>query len=773
MGQARERQSDRFVQGPDGAGDDRRRRAQRQAPSRPDGRRVHGRQHGLVARVRLRGEGLPAPHRQRHVLRGGEDPHDAGLRRERRAHRESGGHHADDHPADDGPRQGDRRRDGRVPDGPVPQHRHDRGLPIARDRAGRPARRPPRCGVHLRRDRGLLPGHDPGPPRAVPVGPPGGGRTGRIGGAERPAGRDAPHRGRRSGFRAAAAGPRRGRRGHRGLDRRRVRDGPPGDPGGGPLGRSLERGEPRRGAGRGPPARVGGARGHDPGRFGDEVPRRQPVRVNPLRAVAGHPRFAALAGALCITFSGIFYRWSEVSPSTGVVFRCLYGLPLLALAAWVERRDLGPMSPRAVRLSAFAGRVLRGGPADVPLRRGQHRGGAGHDDGQPPGGDRRAGGVGPVGRAAAAERRHRAPDHAVRGRPDLRTGRRRRVRHERAARRRHRPRHRGVLRRLPPGHPAGHAGPSRRGSRDGRDGRLRARRGGLRHDRRRLRPGAVAAVPRVPAGARRHEPVDRLHPDPGVAAAAPGRAHLGDPADPAGDDRAVRGAAARRGALTGADRRRRARRGRSGARDRCHRSGARRPARDLRAGRLAQASGGRGRLRPVGVRQSGLGDDVVAPLVRVPGRGVGRALVVGQRPGLRVDVVRDAGVADLDHAGRHHVRQALDDVRRRHVRRDRPQGLEVDQREDDRPARLAVPGGPQHRAAGGAMRLDERGHGLGPHPDHPGRPEQGRRQVVHLGRREVDAVGHLTDRSGLRRCRLAVARLAPGQAGRHGAVGIG
>ena len=77
--------------------------------------------------------------------------------------------------------------------------------------------------------------------------------------------------------------------------------------------------------------------------------------MNPLRAAAGHPRFAALAGALCITFSGIFYRWSEVSPSTGVVFRCLYGLPLLALAAWVERRDLGPMSPRAVRLSAFAG----------------------------------------------------------------------------------------------------------------------------------------------------------------------------------------------------------------------------------------------------------------------------------------------------------------------------------------------------------------------------------------------------------------------------------
>jgi drug/metabolite transporter (DMT)-like permease len=77
--------------------------------------------------------------------------------------------------------------------------------------------------------------------------------------------------------------------------------------------------------------------------------------VNPLRAVARHPRFAALAGAFCITFSGIFYRWSEVSPSTGVVFRCLYGLPLLALAAWAEHRELGPMSRRTVRLSAFAG----------------------------------------------------------------------------------------------------------------------------------------------------------------------------------------------------------------------------------------------------------------------------------------------------------------------------------------------------------------------------------------------------------------------------------
>lgn len=71
--------------------------------------------------------------------------------------------------------------------------------------------------------------------------------------------------------------------------------------------------------------------------------------------LAEHPRLAALFGALCISFSGIFYRWSEVSPETGVVFRALYGLPFLAAIAWVEWRRMGPMSPRAIRLSLLAG----------------------------------------------------------------------------------------------------------------------------------------------------------------------------------------------------------------------------------------------------------------------------------------------------------------------------------------------------------------------------------------------------------------------------------
>lgn len=77
--------------------------------------------------------------------------------------------------------------------------------------------------------------------------------------------------------------------------------------------------------------------------------------MSPLAAVAARPRLAAVLGALAIAFSGIFYRWSEVSPSTGVLFRCLYGLPILVLVAGIEWRTLGPMSRRAMGLSALAG----------------------------------------------------------------------------------------------------------------------------------------------------------------------------------------------------------------------------------------------------------------------------------------------------------------------------------------------------------------------------------------------------------------------------------
>jgi drug/metabolite transporter (DMT)-like permease len=63
---------------------------------------------------------------------------------------------------------------------------------------------------------------------------------------------------------------------------------------------------------------------------------------------------------MCIAFSGIFYRYAEVSPSTGVVFRCLFGLPLLVAVAMIERRRYGPLPAATVRLAVFAGVFFAG-----------------------------------------------------------------------------------------------------------------------------------------------------------------------------------------------------------------------------------------------------------------------------------------------------------------------------------------------------------------------------------------------------------------------------
>jgi drug/metabolite transporter (DMT)-like permease len=63
---------------------------------------------------------------------------------------------------------------------------------------------------------------------------------------------------------------------------------------------------------------------------------------------------------MCIAFSGILYRWAEVSPSTGTVFRALFGLPLLGFVAWLEYRRYGRLPVRTVRLAAFAGVFFAG-----------------------------------------------------------------------------------------------------------------------------------------------------------------------------------------------------------------------------------------------------------------------------------------------------------------------------------------------------------------------------------------------------------------------------
>ncbi|HEY8867912.1 MAG TPA: DMT family transporter [Candidatus Limnocylindrales bacterium] len=79
-----------------------------------------------------------------------------------------------------------------------------------------------------------------------------------------------------------------------------------------------------------------------------------------LESAASRPRLAALTGAIFIAFSGILYRFSEVSPATATVFRCLYGLPILAIVAYAEHRRFGPLPARTVRLAAVAGIFFAG-----------------------------------------------------------------------------------------------------------------------------------------------------------------------------------------------------------------------------------------------------------------------------------------------------------------------------------------------------------------------------------------------------------------------------
>jgi drug/metabolite transporter (DMT)-like permease len=80
--------------------------------------------------------------------------------------------------------------------------------------------------------------------------------------------------------------------------------------------------------------------------------------VRLLAPFARRPRTAAILGALAISLSGIFYLDSGVSPSTGVLFRCLYGLPILLLVSRAEWRSTGPMSRRTIGISAVAGALF-------------------------------------------------------------------------------------------------------------------------------------------------------------------------------------------------------------------------------------------------------------------------------------------------------------------------------------------------------------------------------------------------------------------------------
>lgn len=72
-------------------------------------------------------------------------------------------------------------------------------------------------------------------------------------------------------------------------------------------------------------------------------------------ALVRRPALGVLIGAFAIAFSGILYRFAEVSPSTGAFFRCLWALPFLwPLALWEDRR-LGPRPPGVRRAAWLAG----------------------------------------------------------------------------------------------------------------------------------------------------------------------------------------------------------------------------------------------------------------------------------------------------------------------------------------------------------------------------------------------------------------------------------
>jgi drug/metabolite transporter (DMT)-like permease len=72
------------------------------------------------------------------------------------------------------------------------------------------------------------------------------------------------------------------------------------------------------------------------------------------RALTDRPALGVLLGAVTIAFSGILFRKSHVSPTTGAFFRCFWALPFLwPLAVWEDRR-IGAR-PWSLRRAAWIG----------------------------------------------------------------------------------------------------------------------------------------------------------------------------------------------------------------------------------------------------------------------------------------------------------------------------------------------------------------------------------------------------------------------------------
>src|SRR5436190_21099625 len=74
-----------------------------------------------------------------------------------------------------------------------------------------------------------------------------------------------------------------------------------------------------------------------------------------LRGMGQRPVLTVLVGAVAIAFSGILFRLSHVSPSTGAFYRCVWALPPLWMLARLEDRRFGKRDRRSIALAWVAG----------------------------------------------------------------------------------------------------------------------------------------------------------------------------------------------------------------------------------------------------------------------------------------------------------------------------------------------------------------------------------------------------------------------------------
>jgi drug/metabolite transporter (DMT)-like permease len=96
--------------------------------------------------------------------------------------------------------------------------------------------------------------------------------------------------------------------------------------------------------------------GRDPGRLAViEGARPRTASASPYAGFDAHPRSAALAAALGLSFTAIFFALSDASPVTATVYRCAYALPILWWLARREDRAAGPRPWKARRWAALAG----------------------------------------------------------------------------------------------------------------------------------------------------------------------------------------------------------------------------------------------------------------------------------------------------------------------------------------------------------------------------------------------------------------------------------